>query len=283
MFDALLDFNLMWTAYALVLLVILGTSRAVKSKGWDIFFTFVFPIFVTTPFVFIVGTMDTLDSPLFTFTKLYSVLFSAACVWYIRNNPKTVWGRKLRTWSFGINIVEVILLELYLGFWINPLAGLLVLLTLPRWKTLVVGKDERKLRWESTLIWIIAYSIWNFTFALNIYPALWFLNLLHVIVALLFVLRDPRWYAHIRATSLNITFATMIAFFPAMEFVISKNIFYGPFESAKSHTDFIFKLSIIALIASVIAVGQQIINKQGRVANLLGLEKTQPKMKAIGK
>lgn len=281
--DIILNTSWLWTAFAITMIVILGTILSVKSKFWDFFFTFIFPIAVTTPMVFFLNRLDTLSDPTFTMAKLYSVLFSAMLVWFIRHKPKTVWGRRLRVLSFSINILEAVAVELFHGFWLNPLAGLLILVTIPRWKTLEVEKDqvgERKLRWESTLLWVLAYSLWNNAFAMNLFPALWFLNILHVVVGLVIVLRDPRWYAQIRAVSLNITFSVMVAFLPAFDVIMSENDKFGPFGSVENHALFNFIYSIVALVAAIATVVQQIILKKGRVASLLRLEKGKIKFKA---
>jgi Family of unknown function (DUF5692) len=280
MSDLITNIPWFWIALAIIIIVVFGTIMSVRHKYWDIFFTFVFPIAVTTPMVFIFNRFDGFENSTFAIIKLYSVLLSAMLVWFIRYKPKTVWGRKLRVLAFSINIMEAVIVELSHGFLLNPLAGILILATIPRWETLEVEKGKlgkRKLRWNSPLVWVLAYSIWNYTFSMNLYPSLWFLNTLHILVGLALVLRDPGWYAQIRAVSLNITFSMMIAFLPAFDYVMSESDKYGTLGSVENHGLFVFINSIFALIVAIGSVVQQLIRKKGRVAGWFKLEKNTPK------
>jgi hypothetical protein len=212
----------------------------------------------------------------FAYAKLYSILFSASCVWYIRNHPDTIWGRKIRTWSFAVNVMEGVLVEATHGSWINPLAGLLIIATLPRWQTLEVNQ-KNELRWESSLIWVLAYTIWNNVLTINVYPSFWVLHTMHVFIAFFMVISDPKLYAMIRAISLNISLSLITAFMPALSTVISQNAEYGPLGSLENHSLFVFIYSIFALGISVLSVVEQLYKKQGRVASWFKLEKKQLK------
>ena len=264
-----MNWTWIYTAFSFSTIVILGTLLSNKSRKWATFFTFIFPFFITTPIVLIFDVFKDLPHPWFAVLKLYTVTFSAICVWFIFKYPNHNLAKILRTLAFGINIMEAVVTEALAGYWLNPLAGFLCLLTLPQWNSLHLDSNVNRVKWHSTFLWVLAYSVWNVCFSLNLYPHLWYLNTFHVVVAHAIVVRDPFWYAEIRAVSLNINFCLMIAFWPAMQAIIELDQAAGPFSSVAAHHSFIFWFSVISAVLCALTIFEQLYKKEGRVWNLL--------------
>ncbi|MCG8570695.1 MAG: DUF5692 family protein [Spirochaetes bacterium] len=260
--------HLIWTGFAFTLILVLATWISNKNRKWSFLFTFIIPICLTTPIVLIFNVFKDFANPVFAILKLYSVTLSAVFVWIILLKPETRWAKILRVVFFGVNILEAVITEFVNGYFLNPIAGLLILLTLPGWNSIEIDEDRGRLVWDSSFIWVLAYSLWNICFSINLYPALWYLNSLHVVVAFIFVFRHPQWYAEIRAVSLNICFSIMIAFWPIVSVLQSKNLEFGIFASKSQHSTIVLIFSIITLIGGILTVVEQYVNRQGRVGAL---------------
>ena len=160
--------------WIMILLVLIGLNELFrKSKYATIAFFVLIPLFLT-PMVW----MQQDVTYWFKWVKIYSVVF--AVIWFtlIRYTSmgKYNWVKLVAALFLGINILEAVSQDFSMGYApniMNGIAGLLNTVTLfYGWKQ--IGPDKSKTKdmvWpKMTIMWIIAYDIWNITYVYLNFP-----------------------------------------------------------------------------------------------------------------
>ena len=160
--------------WVLILIVLIGINELFrKSKYATIAFYILIPIFLT-PIVW----MQQDVTYWFKWVKIYSVIF--AVIWFtlIRYTSlgKYNWVKLIAALFLGVNIFEAVSQDFAMGYLpniFNGIAGLLNIITLfYGWKQ--IGPDKSKIKdmvWpKMTIMWIVAYDIWNITYVYLNFP-----------------------------------------------------------------------------------------------------------------
>ncbi len=148
----------------------------------------------------------------FEYVKVFSVAFGALFISGLRWMG-WVEIRALRIVAFlilFINILEAMVTETFSDTYINVIAGGLLLLTqaLPHRMRVAPDDADRHLRYDLGLDWVLAYSLWNFTFVYGTNPpgeptGEWAaFALVHLAVPLVLMRGDANLYIQNRAYSL---------------------------------------------------------------------------------
>ncbi len=160
--------------WILILVVLIALNELFrKSKYATIAFYVLIPLFLT-PMVW----MQQDVTYWFKWVKIYSVVF--AVIWFtlIRYTSmgKLNWVKLVAALFLGVNILEAVSQDFSMGYApnvMNGIAGLLNTVTLfYGWKQ--IGPDKSKTKdmvWpKMTIMWIIAYDIWNITYVYLNFP-----------------------------------------------------------------------------------------------------------------
>ena len=157
----------------IALIVLLGFNELFRrSRTAAVFFLFVVPI-ILTPF-WIVGA----SHYVFTWTKLYSIIAYAGLyvLFYAAWFRQKSWAKILFPIFLAINITEAVLQDASLMIApsiINACSGLLLILTIPRWKDIAVDTTSavHDVIWpQMSWLWIGSYVVWNWTFVYLGFP-----------------------------------------------------------------------------------------------------------------
>ncbi len=183
---------------------------------------FVVGFFLVLPLLLTPYWARVYHTDLFHWVKIFSVI--AGVLWftalrYTRLGQKR-WAYYGVLFILAANILEAVLQDLsggHLAHDLNATAGILLIVTLfERLDTIQVntGTRIRDLEWGSmTLLWVIAYTLWNWTFVFLQYP--WNAGK-HIAVlgaALLVGLQDPKRWLQARAFTLG-TYLIFLFSFP---------------------------------------------------------------------
>ena len=112
-------------------------------------------------------------NPLFLFLKIYSLTFTLGIlIWwkaYPQFKPKIF--SKIIYLFLAINILEATVLDFLTENYINGLNGLVLMITSPGESTYKVtsydGGKSQHIEGGFSLVWILFYTFWNFTFVYN--------------------------------------------------------------------------------------------------------------------
>jgi len=114
----------------------------------------------------------------FKWVKVYSVV--TACIWFTfmryTKLSKKVFPRLIAAMFIALNITEAVTQDFSLGFTpniLNGIAGILSIITLfYGWKGIHIDNSkEHDMVWpKMTVLWILAYDVWNFAFVYLNFP-----------------------------------------------------------------------------------------------------------------
>lgn len=114
----------------------------------------------------------------FKWVKVYSVV--TACIWFTcmryTKLSKKVFPRLIAAMFIALNIIEAVTQDFSLGYApniLNGIAGILSIITLfYGWKGIHIDDSkEHDMVWpKMTVLWIIAYDVWNFVFVYLNFP-----------------------------------------------------------------------------------------------------------------
>ncbi len=150
---------------AILFIILIGISetlRRIHIKSlyfWVIFCFLLLPIMLGATGV---------DWKWFAWVKTYSVLLGCAWISLIRFTsyiqPKI--GYRVVFFILAANILEASILDFTNGHIINAIAGLLVILTMPKPKKITTEHQSsiKDLNYDTSYLWIIAYTVWNSCF-----------------------------------------------------------------------------------------------------------------------
>ena len=134
--------------------------------------------FFILPFALFLTWMNADIDSFFRYVKLFSVIF--AVVWFTIFRY-TKWDKKkyfkiVAAAILIVNILEAVIQDFSnfnLPGMLNAFAGLFSIIALPSWKFIKTDYDSKykDLIWENmTMLWIVAYTVWNFVFIYHNLP-----------------------------------------------------------------------------------------------------------------
>lgn len=189
--------NMMETAlhwvFMLILLIVL--NEIFRHYKWPTLAFYIIIPFILIPALYIMGFTEV--TYWFKWVKLYSVVF--ACIWftymrYTKLGTKT-YALFIAAAFLAVNILEAVIQDFSMGFTpniLNAIAGILSIITLTGWRKIHIENTKQKdMVWPAmTILWIVAYDIWNFVFVYLNFPgsaANQFLVLLACTIPALFI------------------------------------------------------------------------------------------------
>lgn len=192
--------------YALGFLIfLLVTHRIVRHNQ-----IIAWMVFLVCPFLLLQLAIHQ-NSNYFIWIKVYSVCLGAAWLLACRYTSLLQWKKALwMLWAFfALNILEAIIEGILTGNilnYINCIPGILLFFTLPTAKEIHVDTNSptRDLLWNTPLMWIIGYSIWNWTFLYITWPQFGLRHLIILLASLLISIRNNKLWIQSRAFILGI-------------------------------------------------------------------------------
>lgn len=189
--------NMYQTAFhwVLLLLILIGLNELFRHYKWPTLAFYIIIPFVLIPALNIFGFTDV--SYWFKWVKLYSVVL--ACIWftYMRytNLGTKTYALFIAAAFLAVNIAEAVIQDFSMGYTpniLNAIAGILSIITLTGWRKIYIEKSKKSdMLWPGmTILWIVAYDIWNFVFVYLNFPgsaANQFLVLLACTIPALFI------------------------------------------------------------------------------------------------
>lgn len=164
-----------------VLIVLLIFNYLCRWSKWFVWATcIILPLYLTI-YVWPITTVGTAVDTWFHVAKVWSALAGSVFFTLVRftklNNYK--WAKFVVAAILAINIVEAVIRDFELGtgfggiyHYLNGTAGILCIITLSGWLT--IKADDSKFKdmvWpDMTLLWIIAYDVWNWSYICNCIP-----------------------------------------------------------------------------------------------------------------
>lgn len=159
--------------FLLILIVLIALNELFRHNKWcAIIFYFVLPI-VLLPLWMSYGV-----TYWFKWVKVYSVV--GASVWFIllryTGLSKYNFAKMVAAMFLALNIAEAVTQDFSMGFLpniLNGIAGILSIITLfYGWKGIAPDDSKQKdMVWpKMTILWIIAYDIWNWVFVYLNFP-----------------------------------------------------------------------------------------------------------------
>lgn len=155
---------------ALFFIALTMFSWAIEKTKW-----LFLAVFAVLPIIAIGIWADSPHIPWTTLVKFSTILACALWLWVIRF---TTWFSFKTTVNIAyallaINIGEVALMDAYYGNWMNALAGAFLLFGIPSVRHIKLAPDEagtKQFSWSMPWLWIISYTLWNWTFVANFFP-----------------------------------------------------------------------------------------------------------------
>ncbi|MBA4188118.1 MAG: hypothetical protein C0467_08875 [Planctomycetaceae bacterium] len=212
-----MDVALKVIALTAILYVVYELLR--RTGKWTIW-----TLFVVVPIALTHYWVQTNDFGPFVWIKIYSVCF---CVFWgagvrftsLGDRP---WGRLGIPLLLAGNIIEATALDLIehgLAHGLNAIAGIGLIVVLPYSANATRIDSESRIRdllYGTTPSWIIAYTVWNWTFVYLNYPSYAGQHTAVLASGLLVAVIDPRRWAQSRACILGIMLITMATFDAAL-------------------------------------------------------------------
>ena len=182
-----IPFETMLMALFVLFMLVFINEITRKNKYISLLFYVLLPIVLT---LFVWPTTSGSGSTSgywFAWVKTYSALAGVICFMYIRykNGAVKKWVLVLPAIILAVNIFEAIMrdiecmglntvengLTIIGGPWnaINALAGVISIITISGWMGIVISKRKsRDMIWpDQSIFWVIAYTLWNFSYCLN--------------------------------------------------------------------------------------------------------------------
>ncbi len=196
-------------------------------------------IFIIAPFA-LIPLARAQQNDYFVWVKVFSVAIGICWLQTIRY---TALGQK--SWALWvawvlvtINISEAVMQSLVHANtvnYINSITGLCLILTLPMPKQIHVDTTTpyRSLLWNTPMIWVIGYVIWNWVFIYTIWPALCFRHMAVLGAAFLVALYDNRLFEQARPLTLGPYMLLDFAFIWLLKPMdVTADVFYFPLALA---------------------------------------------------
>jgi hypothetical protein len=191
----------------------------------------------------------------FHYAKVVSVLIAALGLTIIRQRSLDIYlaGRLFAPVVLGLNILEAVVNEALLAVqtgeissMVNVATGVMLIMTMTGWNAIRVSAESGQFEWKDlSLSWIVAYTIWNFTYVYTIIPYHAVFAVIVLGASLVSDLVKPGSWAASRAYILG---AWMIYLMSAAPFVDrSENLVLLPESAAAQAILAILGLSTIAV------------------------------------
>ena len=187
------------------LLFLLITYQIVRRNQ-----TIAWIVFLICPFLLLPFAIHQ-NSSYFVWIKVYSVCLGASWLLVCRYTSlaQKKWALWLLWCGFALNIVEAVIEAFFSGDYlnyVNALPGILLFFTLPLPKEIQIdtSNDRRDLLWNTPMMWIIGYSIWNWTFLYITWPEFGLRHLVILSASLLVGIGNNKLWIQSRAFVLGI-------------------------------------------------------------------------------
>ena len=202
---------MIWLWIIGVIAIIAALTEALRRGGWWLSVA----VFGVLPLI-LAGLWPRLglEPTAFEYIKVFSVSWGALYISALRFRGlvRLSWARTVAFLILFVNILEAMVTETFSHTYINPVAGGFLLLSqaLPRLMRVEENDPQQDLRYDLGLDWVLAYTLWNFTFIYGTGPAgeppgEWSaFALTHLIVPLLLMRGDAGRYIQFRAYALSL-------------------------------------------------------------------------------
>jgi hypothetical protein len=169
---------------------------------------------------------DPLDLSTFSIAKFYSAFAGTAFLqWLLIAKWKPVYG-KVIYWLLAVNILEAVLTDYSNGSKLNALVGILLIISQPSSKTVSIASSGKALLYQTPWLWVISYTIWNFTFVYSISGTAVVLSALHLGIPLILCFKNNALYLQARAYILSFTALIYCTPFLGKYIRIQEEVFY---------------------------------------------------------
>ena len=177
-------------------------------------------VFLLIPIVLTPYWLGVNEFGLFMWIKLYTICFCVCWGTLLRftslgNRP---WARSTIPLLLAGNILEATALDVLergLAHDLNAVAGVLLVLTVPFGSKVTQIDSSRRLRdlyCGTTRVWIIGYTLWNWTFVYLNYPSMVGQHTAVLLASLVVAAIDPRRWTQARAYTLGVHLIAMATF-----------------------------------------------------------------------
>ncbi|MCX5922633.1 MAG: DUF5692 family protein [Candidatus Dependentiae bacterium] len=157
-----------YVAFLIFLLICNELLHRSKILAWSVLVAL--PIILSPYWIFFSNESQT---P-FEWAKLYTLFFTCCCVLAYRYTSfeKTKWISFFVYGLLIINIFEAAFTDFTIHHIFNPLAGILLIITIPSHHHIDVDNKSpyKDLIYTIPFGWIIGYTLWNLTFVYNNFP-----------------------------------------------------------------------------------------------------------------
>ena len=115
------------------------------------------------------------------------------------------WALYLVQFLLMVNCAEATVKDFQGGFLLNAAAGFLLTITVPGPDTISVDKDGkwRDFLYNIPILWVLGYTIWNFTFVAGSYPHMYRMHIPILLAALVPVYFDHKLWNQARGFTLG--------------------------------------------------------------------------------
>ncbi len=224
--------------FLLFLLITYQMVRRSQVIGWI--------VFLICPFLLLPFAIQQ-NSSSFVWIKVYSVCLGASWLLACRYTSlaKNKWALWLLWWGFAFNLIEAVVEALFSGDilnYVNSLAGILLFFTLPLPKEIQIdtSNDRRDLLWNTPMMWIIGYSIWNWTFLYITWPEFGLRHLVILSASLLLSLRNNKLWIQSRAFVLGIYLLIHFSYDSLLQPLNLPTVYYFPLALAMAGASLIW-------------------------------------------
>ena len=143
----------------------------------------------------------------FIYTKIFSVWLASIWKWAIRftHLGDKTWALFIVQGLLMLNCGEASMKDIQTGNYINAAAGFLLLLTTPGPKTISVDKEGkwRDFFYDIPFLWVLGYTIWNFTFVSGSYPHMYRMHIAILLAAVVPAYWDNKLWNQARGFTLG--------------------------------------------------------------------------------
>ena len=239
--------------YLLLLVVLLTLTEICNRSKWGGWIVIVGLGALVTSSTIVLES----DLHIFTWIKLYTLAFSALWVHLLRFHEAC--GKRVMftgMWFIlALNIIEAGVMDLVVGHYANGLCALVLVASLTSYRAMNVEGIDRHLSWPIPISWIVAYTLWNFTFVSGKYG--WHLtdHLIVLGIPLGYLALRPSMWMQARGYSLTIYVFVLITWVQAFQGywppnILSDEVQYG----APKHDDLRAVLTIGVCVVVLIHV-----------------------------
>lgn len=205
----------------LLTILSLFSNEMIRRFSW-----IAWTVFLVVPAFFTYWWINSAHEPIFYWFKVYSVLLGGCWLLAVRFTPlkEYRWPFILGYCMFVINVMEAVVQDVSAGQWfnfLNAVAGLLLLISQVRYEGMRVNLNSpyHDFEWNLTLLWIIGYTIWNWTFVyLNFPDQLGRVSAI-LLAALLIGIIKPKLWFQTRVFTLGVSVIILFSYKPLFTYV----------------------------------------------------------------